>query len=191
MSPQIQRVTSAAILTDIKCFHVCKPLFAKASKNSKKQSAVGTEEVPEVALPDLKKLDSSMTIKVNRLLDDFSKLRGGRVTADMFNHLFIDAYSSKIPINDAGQITLKAANKVNISVFDPELVAAVAKAVRDCNMSLSPTVEGNSVAIVVPKPSKEAREGVIKLAGKAAEKVREAYIALYFNCSTRKRFYHS
>ncbi len=71
----------------------------------------------------------------------------------------------------AAQVTMKAANKISISVFDPDLIAGVSKALRDCNMNLSPTSEGNNISVVIPKPSKEAREGIVKLASKAAEKV--------------------
>lgn len=47
----------------------------------------------------------------------------------------------------------------------------VADAIRGCGLSLNPTTDGNKISIVMPKPSAEARDNLVKLAGKAAEKV--------------------
>jgi ribosome recycling factor len=39
-------------------------------------------------------------------------------------------------------------------------------------MGLSATVEGNTIVVNIPKPSAEVREDLVKVASKAAEKVR-------------------
>jgi len=93
----------------------------------------------------------------------------------MFNYLMVDAYGSKIPLPEAGQSVMKGANKLQISVFDPDLVSPTAKSIRDCGMWLNPTTEANAVIVTIPKPSKEARESVVKLAAKTAEKVKLPY----------------
>lgn len=52
------------------------------------------------------------------------------------------------------------------------MTKAVQEAVRDCGMNLNPSTEGpGQVNVPIPKPTKESREEVAKVAGKAAEKV--------------------
>lgn len=85
-------------------FHASTTLFAKA-KSNKKVPAGESEDAPVVFLPDTKKLESSMTTKMNRLIEEFSRLRGGRASGDMFNHLYVEAYGSKIPLTEVLKIT--------------------------------------------------------------------------------------
>jgi ribosome recycling factor len=125
----------------------------------------------EPTLPSIKDVELDMTKKIANLTREFSKLRGGRVSVDMFNDIKIDAYGSKIPLSDIGQVSLKASNKLNISIFDPDLISSASNAIRDCGLGLNPTVEGNNLLVTVPKPSKEARENIVKLANKISEKV--------------------
>jgi ribosome recycling factor len=96
----------------------------------------------------------------------------------MLNHILVDAYGSKISLTAAGQVTLKSANKIFISAYDSLLVPKIAEAIRDGGMSLNPTVEGNSIVVTIPKPSKESRDLLVKTAAKSAEKV-DLLIVIY------------
>ena len=91
----------------------------------------------------------------------------------MFNHVVMSAEgfgSLKIP--DTGQIALKGASKLTITVFDTSLASPVAKAIRDSGMNLNPSIEGNVVNVTISKPSNEARDNLIKVASKAADKLK-------------------
>ena len=139
----------------------------KNNKNDKKAN----QEVPEVKLPDLKALDSQMDKKLERMTLEFSKLRTGQANTELFKTVMVDAHGARIPVSEAGQISVKSPTKISISVFDPALVSNVANAIRDCGMSLNPTIEGNNIAVAVPKPSKETRDALVKTASRIAEKV--------------------
>ena len=128
---------------------------------------------PPVELPSIKDLDASMEKRVARLVSEFADMRGGRVTPDMFNNLMVEAHGTRISLGEAGQATLKTSSKINIAVYDPELVASVVKGIRESGQGLSPTSEGNNVVINVPKPSREARDGLVKQAGRVAERVKQ------------------
>ncbi len=53
------------------------------------------------------------------------------------------------------------------------MTKAVEDAIRECGMGLNPNVEGQGqVNVPIPKPTKESREAVAKVAAKHAEKVR-------------------
>ena len=139
----------------------------KNHKNDKKSN----QEVPEIKLPDLKALDSQMDKKLERMSFEFTKLRTGQANTELFKTVMVDAHGARIPVSEAGQISVKSPTKISISVFDPALISNVANAIRDCGMSLNPTIEGNNIAVAVPKPSKETRDALVKTASRIAEKV--------------------
>ena len=150
-------------------------LFAKGNKKALKSKEEDDETEVEIALPNIKDVEVDMNKRIIRMNDEYSSLRGGRVSADMFNHLYLEAYGSKIALPDAGQVTMKTGSKVHVSVFDPDLTGAMAKAITECGMGLNPQIDGSSISVLVPKPSKEARESVVKVASKVAEKVSKRY----------------
>lgn len=162
----------------LRMYHPSRMALAKKDKQSKSKGnrdgdgddidAGGSS----VALPSIKDLDASMEKRIVRLQSELGEMRGGRVTPDMFNNVSIEAHGSRMSLGEAGQATLKTTSKINIAVYDPDLVAAVVKGIRDSGHGLSPTSEGNNVIINVPKPSRDAREALVKVAGKAAENVK-------------------
>jgi len=141
----------------------------KAGKGDSDDDAAG----PPVVLPSSKDLEASMEKRLARLQSELSEMRGGRVTPDMFNSLTIEAHGARISLGEVGQATLKTSSRINIAVYDPDLVSSVVKGIRDSGHGLSPTSEGNNVIINVPKPSREAREGLVKQAGRVAERVKQ------------------
>jgi len=74
-------------------------------------------------------------------------------------------------IGNVAQVTQKAPLKISITVFDPDVVKKVADAVRESGLNLNPQVEGNTLTVNIPKPSKETRESYIKIIHKNGEKV--------------------
>ncbi len=62
---------------------------------------------------------------------------------------------------------------INIVAFDPQLSGAIATAIREGGMGLNPLVEGNTVMVNIPKPSKESRDLLIKTASKYSERTKQ------------------
>ena len=153
-----------------RAFHATAVAWAKGGKGKRDEEE---ESGPPVVLPNTKDLDLLMDKRVARLLVEFAEIRGGRVTPDMFNNVSIEAHGARMMLGEVGQATLKTSSKINVAVFDPDLVAAVVKGIRDSGHGLSPTSEGNNVIINVPKPSRQARENMVKLVGKAAERIKQ------------------
>ena len=114
-----------------------------------------------------------MEKKLQRLVAEFAKLRTGQANTELFKTIMVEAHGSRVPVSDAGQIAVKSPTKISIAVFDPALASNVANAIRDCGMSLNPTIEGNNIAVNVPKPSKETRDALVKTAGRIAEKTKQ------------------
>lgn len=154
-------------------------LMAKKNKQEKKEKTKGKgtqqeektngDELIEVKLPDVALIAGKMDRAVQRFERELAKLRTGRVTADMFSDLEVGSYGQ---LSHLAQVTMKNATTLSITTFDPSMAKDVSDAVRDCGMNLNPTTEGNTVIVVVPKPSKESRQALSKTVSRIAEKVR-------------------
>ena len=142
-----------------------------APKSGKGGGGKKKNEDVEVELPSTSEMTKSMEARITYLKDEFSKIRGGQVTPEMFNHIKINGYGSPMTLVQAGQISIKGGNKLVVNVFDPALLQFVTNSIRDCGMSLNPSVEGGAVVVSIPKSSAESRTEMTKLAAKASEKV--------------------
>ena len=144
------------------------PVLNAKGKGKKNSKASDLDDDKDVATPSSADIGKKMDSRLAHLKEEFSKMHAGKNSADMFNHLQVPGFGG---LAEAGQISLKGGNRLTINCYDPTLVKAVADCIRDCGMSLNPTIEGGAVVVLIPKASTEARVEMVKLAGKAAEKV--------------------
>ena len=160
----------------MRSFHGSSTACVKKGKPSKNDN----DDSP-IVMPDMKAMDGQMEKKLTRLTDEFAKLRNGQPNTEVFRTVIIDSGGARLSVADAGQLTVKSPTKMSISVFDPSLVSAVAEAIRECGMSLTPVIEGNSIVMSIPKPSKESKEALVKTAKMIADKVcHDIHLHLFF-----------
>lgn len=148
--------------------------FAKKKKGGSGGKGKGKnndDDDAPVAPPDVKEVEKKMEARLTHLKEEFTRMHNSRVSKDMFNHVIVDAYGSRTPLPECGQVSVQTASKVLINVFDAAIVSSVTKALRDCGLNLNPIADGTVVSVPVPKASKEKREDMVKLAKKAGEKV--------------------
>lgn len=123
---------------------------------------------------DLKELQRRMDGTVSALRNDLSGLRTGRASANIVEPLMVDAYGSKMPMNQVANVSVPDARTVQIQVWDTGLVRAVDKAVRDSNLGLNPVIDGQLLRIPMPEMTEDRRKEVVKIANEYTEKSRVA-----------------
>ena len=106
--------------------------------------------------------------------NDLNTVRAGRATVNMLDTVFIEAYGSKVPINQIGNINVPEPRLLVISVWDSSNVEHVEKGIRESNLGLNPMVEGNLIRLPIPALSEERRIELTKVASKYAEEARIA-----------------
>jgi ribosome recycling factor len=106
---------------------------------------------------------------VASLKEEFASLRTGRASAGLLDQVFVEAYGSRMPINQLGSVSVPEPRSITVSVYDKGLVVSVEKAIRNAGLGLNPVVEGTNLRIPVPPLTEERRRDLAKLAGKYAE----------------------
>ena len=174
------------VITTFRGFHSTKIVEAKAKKGGSKNSSGDNDEVG-ASLPDIKDTKKNMDLVVDRFSVELGKLKVGKASVDVFRDIQIGSYGS---VSSAGQVTVKSASTVTISVYDPAMVKTVADAIKDCGLGFSPTIENSLISVFIPKPSKESRDALTKSISQISEKVSGLCIEpvyIYFKISHRDR----
>jgi ribosome recycling factor len=106
------------------------------------------------------------------LAKEFGGLRTGRASVSLLDPVQVEAYGSKMPLNQVGTVTIPEPRMLAVQVWDSGLVKATEKAIRDCGLGLNPMPEGSTIRIPLPDLSEERRKELQKVAGKYAEAAR-------------------
>ncbi len=123
---------------------------------------------------DLTDITRRMKGAVSSLETDFAGLRTGRASTAMLDPVQVDAYGSKMPINQLGNISAPESRLLTVQVWDQTMGAAVEKALRESDLGLNPQTEGALIRLPIPDLSAERRVELAKVAGKYAEQARVA-----------------
>ena len=123
----------------------------------------------KLKLEDLKR---RMEGAINAFSNDLAGLRTGRASVNMIDQITVDAYGSKIPIEQVGTISVPEPRTISIQVWDKGLVISVEKSIQESGLGLNPQTDGQLVRIPVPELNEERRQELIKIAGKYAEQSR-------------------
>jgi ribosome recycling factor len=120
----------------------------------------------------LKDLRKRMEKAFESAQQDFASLRTGRASANMLDPVQVEAYNTKMPINQVASISTPEARLINVQVWDPSITKQVEKAIRDAGLGLNPQPEGSVIRIPVPELNEERRQELVKAARKYAEQAR-------------------
>jgi ribosome recycling factor len=127
-----------------------------------------------MADPDIADIERRMTGAVEALKREFGGLRTGRASAALLEPITVDAYGSRMPLNQVGTVGVPDPRMLTVQVWDSGLVGAVEKSIRDSGLGLNPQTDGNLVRVPVPELTEERRIELTKIANKYAEQARVA-----------------
>lgn len=114
--------------------------------------------------------------KMNKAIEvakeDFATIRTGRASAAMFAKVFVDYYGSPTPLQQLASFNTPEARTILIAPFDKSATTAIEKALRDSDLGVNPTNDGNLIRVVLPALTEERRKDFVKLAKNKAEDAR-------------------
>ena len=123
---------------------------------------------------DIEDLKRRMQGALATLKHELSGLRTGRASAALVEPISVDAYGQMTPMQGVATISVPEPRLLSIQVWDKSLVQKVEKAIRDANLGLSPTTEGQTLRIRIPELNEQRRKELAKVAHKYAEDARIA-----------------
>ena len=118
---------------------------------------------------DLKIYEEKMIKAIEVLKREFSGLRTGRASTSLLDPISIEAYGSKVPLNQVSNISVPESRLLTVQVWDESLVNTVENSIRNSNLGLNPMIEGSLIRIPIPELSEERRIEIVKIASKYSE----------------------
>ncbi|WP_182051000.1 ribosome recycling factor [Changpingibacter yushuensis] len=116
--------------------------------------------------------EEKMEKAVERAREDFGNIRSGRANAGMFSGILVDYYGAPTPLQQLASIAIPEARTVLISPFDRSAQAAIDKAIRESDLGINPTDDGNVLRCVLPLMTEERRRDYVKMAKTKGEEAR-------------------
>ena len=119
-------------------------------------------------------LQSKMNSAILHFEKELNSLRTSRANPSMLDNISAEAYGSKTPLNQLGNISVQDANTITIQIWDTSLIKSVENAISDSNLGINPQTDGQLIRLPIPKLSEERRKEIIKIASEFAENTKVA-----------------
>lgn len=124
-------------------------------------------------MADLNKIKSDATTRMQKSVDALKtalmKLRTGRASAGLLDHVRVDYYGSEVPISQAANVVVEDARTISITPWDKGMVGAIEKAIMTSDLGLTPNTAGTTIRIVMPALTEERRKDLTKVVKSEAE----------------------
>jgi ribosome recycling factor len=127
---------------------------------------------------DLKTLYADLKKRMDQVIEhlrhELAGVRTGRATINILDPVHIEAYGSRMPLNQVASLSIPDPMSIVAQPFDPSLLGAIEKAIRASDLGLNPNNDGKVVRIPVPPLTDERRKELSRHVHKMAEEARNA-----------------
>lgn len=106
--------------------------------------------------------------------EELATIRTGQATPALLNHIRVEYYGEKMPLNQLANISTQEGRLLVIAPWDRSLVPAVEKAILTSDLGINPTSDGTVIRLAIPPLSQERREELAKQVARKAEEARVA-----------------
>lgn len=122
---------------------------------------------------DTKSYQTRMQAALHHYEEELKKVRTGRAHPSMLDGVTVEAYGTRMPLNQVANVTVPEATMIQVTPFDIGNVHAISDAIRnDQSLGLNPTDDGRVVRVPIPSLTTERRQQFVKQLGDKAEECR-------------------
>ena len=112
---------------------------------------------------------------IDWLEKELSKIRTGRATIALLDSVFVNAYGSRMPLNQNASISIEDPKTIRITPWDKGLIQEIEKGISLADLGVSTSVDGVGIRVIFPSLTTETREKLVKQ-GKV--KIEEAKVSI-------------
>jgi len=123
-------------------------------------------------MPTVEDAKKRMDEALDALRREFATVRTGKATPALLDTVRVDAYGSKLPVNQVATVNTPDPTLLVLQPFDKSLLAEIEKAIMAADLGLNPANDGNIIRVPIPPLNEERRKEFVKLLHKMAEEGR-------------------
>lgn len=107
------------------------------------------------------------------LQKEYTSIRTSRAAPSILDSVRVNAYGSKVSINQVATVTIEGPKGLRITPWDKSVAKDIDSAIRESNLGLSVALDGETIRVAFPELTSERRESLIKLAKEKLEEGRK------------------
>lgn len=113
---------------------------------------------------DVKKnAEQKMQKSIETLKADLAKVRTGRAHTGILDHIHVDYYGAPTQLTQVANVTLIDARTIGVQPWEKKMVAVVEKAIRESDLGLNPSTQGDMIRVPTPALTEERRKEIVKV----------------------------
>lgn len=117
----------------------------------------------------LKDAEQRMLKSIESMRSEMAKIRTGRASPALIDHLSVDYYGVATPISQVANITVQDARTLAVQPWEKQMVPVVEKAIMSANLGLNPVTAGDLIRIPMPPLTEDRRREMVKVAAAEGE----------------------
>ncbi|HEY0020528.1 MAG TPA: ribosome recycling factor [Longimicrobium sp.] len=122
----------------------------------------------------LQKARQRMDGAIEALRREFASVRTGKASPALLDSVRVEAYGSPMPLNQVGTVSAPEPRMLTVQPWDKTMLKAIEKALRESDLGLNPSNDGNMIRIPIPALTEERRKEFVKMLHKLTEEARVA-----------------
>jgi ribosome recycling factor len=111
---------------------------------------------------------------IDRVRKDMAGVRTGRASVSLLDSVHVEAYGSKVPLNQVASLSVPEPALIVVQPFDPSLSGAIERGIRLSDLGLNPATDGKVIRVPIPSLTDERRKELSRHVHKQAEEGRNA-----------------
>jgi ribosome recycling factor len=128
-----------------------------------------------MSLPEIKKTaEAKMARTLEAFKAELQKIRTGRAHPGILDQVHVDYFGSMLPISQVANVTLLDARTISVQPWDKGMGAKIEKAIRESDLGLNPSAQGDLLRVPMPALTEERRKDLTKVVRHAGEEARIA-----------------
>jgi ribosome recycling factor len=110
----------------------------------------------------LDETDEKMAKAVSHARNEFSNVRTGRASPSLIEKLPVEAYGVEVSLQELAGFSVPEARLLVVSPYDKKMMGAIEKAIRNSDLGLNPSNDGERIRLSFPPLTQERRKELVK-----------------------------
>lgn len=106
---------------------------------------------------------------VKVVVDEFVRIRTGRASTSLLDHLMVDYYGSATQISQCATVSVQDARTLSVQPWEKAMVPPIEKAILESDLGLNPVTAGDNIRIPLPAMTEDRRMELSKIVKQSGE----------------------
>ena len=125
-------------------------------------------------MPTIGEARKQMDAAVEAVRREFTSVRTGKASPALLDTVRVEAYGSRVPLNQVATVNAPEPRMLVVQPWDKSVLGEVEKAIRNADLGLNPSNDGNVIRVPIPALNEERRKDLVRMLHKLAEEGRIA-----------------